>query len=91
MPNERQQSIERAGKGRGRSSAGSEILFIIEEGNPILEKFLSLRNGAGMNPRSLQGAIKGLGRKFSQLSSDWSNQKKSWAWDELSAMEGLFS
>tara|TARA_B100000459_G_C8591473_1_gene207951 strand:+ start:1136 stop:1537 length:402 start_codon:yes stop_codon:yes gene_type:complete len=39
-------------------------LFIIEEGNPDPEKFLSLRNGAGMNPRSLQGAIKGLGKEI---------------------------
>ena len=39
-------------------------MFIIEEGNPDPEKFLSLRDGAGMNPRSLQGAIKGLGKEI---------------------------
>ena len=39
-------------------------MFIIEEGNPDPETFLRLRNGAGMSPRSLQGAIKGLGKEM---------------------------
>ena len=63
LPSERQQSIGRVRKERGRSSVGSEILFIIEEGNPDPETFLGLRDGAGMSPRSMKGARKGLGKE----------------------------
>ena len=38
-------------------------MFIIEEGNPDPETFLGLRDGAGMSPRSMQGARKGLGKE----------------------------
>jgi len=39
-------------------------LFTIEEGTPDAETFLSLRAGAGMSPRSVQGATKGLGQEL---------------------------
>ncbi len=39
-------------------------MFTIEEGTPDAETFLSLRAGAGMSPRSVQGATKGLGQEL---------------------------
>tara|TARA_B100001123_G_C14560531_1_gene730084 strand:- start:61 stop:465 length:405 start_codon:yes stop_codon:yes gene_type:complete len=39
-------------------------VFTIEEGTPDAETFLSLRAGAGMSPRSVQGATKGLGQEL---------------------------
>ena len=39
-------------------------MFDIEEGAPDPETFLSLREGAGMRPRSLSGAAKGLGQEL---------------------------
>lgn len=56
-------STVRVGRGR-RSSVGSEALFKIEEGTPDVETFLSLRARAGMQPRSEEGASKGLGQEI---------------------------
>lgn len=39
-------------------------MFKIEEGNPDAETFLILRGRAGMKPRSLEGASKGLGKEL---------------------------
>ncbi len=39
-------------------------MFKIEEGAPDPDKFLSLRAGAGMSPRSVEGARKGLGKEL---------------------------
>ena len=43
---------------------GSESLFKIEENSPDAETFLILRESAGMNPRSIEGARKGLGNEL---------------------------
>ena len=39
-------------------------MFNIEEGAPDPETFLRLRAGAGMRPRSVKGASKGLGQEL---------------------------
>ena len=39
-------------------------MFIIEEGAPDPETFLRLRAAAGMRPRSVKGASKGLGQEL---------------------------
>jgi|TARA_B100001758_G_scaffold186270_1_gene163081 GNAT superfamily N-acetyltransferase len=39
-------------------------LFKIEEAAPDVETFLRLRAGAGMRPRSVRGATKGLGQEL---------------------------
>jgi GNAT superfamily N-acetyltransferase len=39
-------------------------LFKVEEGIPDVGEFLSLRIRAGMRPRSLEGATKGLGQEL---------------------------
>ena len=56
-------STAKAVRGR-RGSAGSEFLFRVEEGVPDTETFLGLRAGAGMRPRSQEGATKGLGQEL---------------------------
>ena len=39
-------------------------MFKIEENSPDAETFLILRESAGMNPRSIEGARKGLGNEL---------------------------
>ena len=39
-------------------------MFRVEEGVPNTETFLGLRAGAGMRPRSQEGATKGLGQEL---------------------------
>ena len=39
-------------------------MFKIEEAAPDVETFLRLRAGAGMRPRSVRGATKGLGQEL---------------------------
>jgi len=60
---ESRSSTERAARGR-RSSAGSEVLFRLEEGVPDVDTFLSLRARAGMRLRSQEGAERGLGQEL---------------------------
>ena len=47
-----------------RSLAGSDSLFTIEVSVPSPETYIRIREEAGMNPRSTEGAIKGLGSEL---------------------------
>ena len=47
-----------------RNSAGSDRLFSIEVAVPDVETYLRLREKAGMRPRTISGATKGLGSEL---------------------------
>ena len=56
-------SRKRAARER-RNSAGSDRLFSIEVAVPDVETYLRLRDKAGMRPRTISGATKGLGSEL---------------------------
>ena len=56
-------SRKRAARER-RNSAGSDRLFSIEVAIPDVKTYLRLREKAGMRPRTISGATKGLGSEL---------------------------